>query len=195
MIEIDTLYRNKSIFNPNKDLQNQGIGILDLTRSSLSFGNINLRISQFYRVPEDAQMRPDLICLQGYGNLTNVGSLMKINGISNPFSINTGTLFAIPDSEGVEAAFNQKKMTLDQDNTTDNPNTAFRKSQENKAFKTSDSRKSFLEQQSKAKNPISNPLPPNFLQPGEVQTLTTPSVIALGPNASAAGPNPNGLPI
>jgi hypothetical protein len=46
MIEIDTLSRNKNIFNPNKDLQNQGIGILDLTRSSLSFGNINLKIKR-----------------------------------------------------------------------------------------------------------------------------------------------------
>lgn len=195
MIEIDTLSRNKSIFNPNKDLQNQGIGILDLTRSSLSFSNINLKISQFYRVPEDAQMRPDLICLQGYGNLTNTGSLMKTNGISNPFAIDTGTLFAIPDNDGLDAAFDQKKMTLASGNTTDNPNTAFRKSQENKAFKTSDSRKNFLEQQSKAKNPISQPLPPNVLQQGEIQTLTTPSVIALGPSTSAAGPNPNGLPI
>lgn len=194
MIEIDTLSKNKSIFNPNKDLQNQGIGILDLTRSSLSFANINLKISQFYRVPEDAQMRPDLICLQGYGNLSNTGSLMKTNGISNPFAIDTGTLFAIPDSDGLDAAFEQKKMTLSSGNTTDNPNTAFRQSQENKAFKTSDSRKNFLEQQSKAKNPISQPLPPNLLQQGEVQTLKTPSVIALGPSTSAAGPNPNGLP-
>jgi hypothetical protein len=194
MIEIDTLSRNKSIFNPNRDLQNQGIGILDLTRSSLSFANINLKISQFYRVPEDAQMRPDLICLQGYGNLTNIGSLMKTNGISNPFAINTGTLFAMPDDDGLEAAFNQKKMTLAKGNTTDNPNTAFRNSQENKAFKTSDSRKAFAEQQNKAKNPIAQPLPPNLLQQGEVQTLTTPSVIALGPSTSAAGPNTEGLP-
>jgi hypothetical protein len=120
---------------------------------------------------------------------------MKINGISNPFSINTGTLFAIPDDDGLEAAFNQKKMTLASGNTTDNPNTAFRKSQENKAFKTSDSRKAFVEQQSKAKNPIAQPLPPNVLQQGEVQTLRTSTVISLGPSASAAGPNPNSLPI
>ena len=119
---------------------------------------------------------------------------MKTNGISHPFAIDTGTLFAIPDADGLDSAFDQKKMTISSGNTTDNPNTAFRKSQENKAFKTSDSRKKFLEQQSTAKNPIAEPLPPNLLQNGEVQTLTTPSVIALGPNASAAGPNPNGLP-
>lgn len=195
MIEIDTLSINKNIFNPNKDLQNQGIGILDLTRSSLSFNNINLKIKQFYRVPEDAQMRPDLISLQAYGNLNKIGSLMKINGISNPFAINTGTLFAIPTTDGLDSAFNQKKMTLSSGNTTDNPNTAFRKSQENKAFKTSDSRKNFIEQQSKSKNPIPQPLPPNLLQDGEVQILKTPTLISLGPSTSAAGPNPAGLPV
>jgi hypothetical protein len=195
MLEIDTLSRNKNIFNPNKDLQNQGIGILDLTRSSLSFNNINLKIKQFYKVPEDTQMRPDLICLQAYGNLTNVGSLLKTNGISNPFAISTGIIFAIPDRDGLDSSFNQKKMTLSTGNTTNNPNTAFRKSQENKAFKTSDSRKSFLEEQSKSKNPISQPLPPNLLQEGEVQTLKTPSMISLGPSASAAGPSLAALPI
>ena len=195
MIEIDTLSRNKNIFNPNTDLQTQGIGIWDLTRSSLSFFNINVRIKQFYKVTEDTQMRPDLISLQGYGDLRRMGSLMKINGVSNPFAVNTGTMFAIPEIEGMEAAFDQKKMTLVSGNTTDNPNTAFRKSQENKAFKTSDSRKAFVEQQSKAKNPIAQPLPPNILQQGEVQTLKTPVVISLGPSVSAAGPNQNGLPL
>jgi hypothetical protein len=195
MIEIDTLSRNKNIFNPNTDLQTQGIGIWDLTRSSLSFFNINVRIKQFYKVTEDTQMRPDLISLQGYGDLGRMGSLMKINGVSNPFAVNTGTMFAIPEIEGMEAAFDQKKMTLVSGNTTDNPNTAFRKSQENKAFKTSDSRKAFVEQQSKAKNPIAQPLPPNILQQGEVQTLKTPVVISLGPSVSAAGPNQNGLPL
>jgi hypothetical protein len=195
MIEIDTLSRNKNVFNPNADLQNQGIGIWDLTRSSMSFFNINVKIKQFYKVTEDAQMRPDLICLQGYGDLKRMGSLMKINGVSNPFAVNTGTMFAIPEIEGMEAAFNQKKMTLSSGNTTDNPNTAFRKSQENKAFKTSDSRKAFVEQQSKAKNPIAQPLPPNILQQGEVQTLKTSTVISLGPSTSAAGPNQNALPL
>ena len=195
MIEIDTLSRNKNVFNPNSDLQNQGIGIWDLTRSSLSFFNINVKIKRFYSVPEDAQMRPDLICLQAYGDLIRIGSLMKINGVSNPFAVDTGTTFAIPDADGIEAAFSQKKMTLASGNTTDNPNTAFRKSQENKAFKTSDSRKAFLEQQSKAKNPIAQPLPPNLLQQGEVQTLKTPNVISLGPSVSAAGPNQNALPL
>jgi len=173
----------------------QGVGIWDLTRSSVSFSRINLKISKFYTVTEEAQMRPDLICLQAYGNLTNVGSLMKINSYSNPFAISEGMLFAIPVQDRLDAAFDQKRKLISQNNTSTNPNTAFRRSQENKAFQVSDSRKKFVEAQAQAKNPIPQALPPNILQQGEVQVLKTPQVIALGPSVSSAGPNPNGLPL
>lgn len=140
-------------------------------------------------------MRPDLICLQAYGNLTNIGSLLKINSFSNPFAISTGMLFAIPLENRLNAAFDQKAKLIAQNNTSTNPNTAFRRSQENKSFKVSDSRKKFVEAQAQAKNPVPQALPPNFLQEGEVQILKTPQVIALGPSVSSAGPNPNGLPL
>jgi hypothetical protein len=153
MIEIDTLARNKTIFNPNRGLMEQGIGIWDLTRSSVSFSLINLKIQSFINLTEDAQMRPDLVALQSYGSLAYTGSLMKINGISNPFSIQTGTVFAIPVQDRIDAAFDQKKTLLAQNNTSSNPNSAFRRSQENKAFKVSQSRKSFLEAQAGGTNP------------------------------------------
>ena len=195
MIEIDTLSRNKTIFNPNKDMMDQGIGIWDLTRSSVSFSLVNLKIQSFINLTEDAQMRPDLVSLQAYGTLAYTGSLMKINGFSNPFALQTGTVFAIPVQDRIDAAFDQKKTLLAQNNTSNNPNTAFRRSQENKAFKVSQSRKNFLESQSAIKSPVAQALPPNVLQEGEVQTLKTPGFISLGPSVSSAGPNPNALPI
>ena len=195
MIEIDTLTRNKNIFNPNRDLMDQGIGIWDLTRSSVSFSLINLKIKSFINLTEDAQMRPDLVSLQSYGSLAYTGSLMKINGISNPFALQTGTVFAIPVQDRIDAAFDQKKSLLTQNNTTTNPSSAFRRSQENKAFKISPSRKNFLEAQSAVKSPVPQALPPNVLQEGEVQTLKTPGFISLGPSVSSAGPNPNALPL
>ena len=195
MIEIDTLGRNKNIFNPDKGLMEEGIGIWDLTRSSLSFSFINLKIKSFYTLTEEAQMRPDVVCLQAYGNMQNVGSLMKVNGISNPFAISTGTIFAIPIQDRLDAAFDQKRRAVSQGNTSINPNAAFRQTQEGKAFKVSQSRKKFLEAQSSVNNPVAQPLPPNILQEGESQTSKTPSFISLGPSVSAAGPNPNGLPL
>jgi hypothetical protein len=195
MIEIDTLSRNKTIFNPNRGLMEQGIGIWDLTKSSVSFSLINLKIQSFINLTEDAQMRPDLVALQSYGDLKYTGSLMKINSISNPFAIQTGTVFAIPVQGRIDAAFDQKRTLLGQNNTTTNPNSTFRKSQENKAFKVSQSRKSFLEAQTGIKSPTSQAIPPNLLQEGEVQTLKTPGFISLGPSVSSAGPNPNAIPL
>ena len=195
MIEIDTLSRNKTIFNPNRGLMEQGIGIWDLTKSSVSFSLINLKIQSFINLTDDAQMRPDLVALQSYGDLKYTGSLMKINSISNPFAIQTGTVFAIPVQDRIDAAFDQKRTLLGQNNTTTNPNSTFRKSQENKAFKVSQSRKSFLEAQTGIKSPTSQAIPPNLLQEGEVQTLKTPGFISLGPSVSSAGPNPNAIPL
>ena len=195
MIEIDTLSRNKTIFNPNRGLMEQGIGIWDLTKSSVSFSLINLKIQSFINLTEDAQMRPDLVALQSYGDLKYTGSLMKINSISNPFAIQTGTVFAIPVQDRIDAAFDQKRTLLGQNNTTTNPNSTFRKSQENKAFKVSQSRKGFLEAQTGIKSPTSQAIPPNLLQEGEVQTLKTPEFISLGPSVSSAGPNPNAIPL
>lgn len=195
MLDIDTITRNKNIFNPDKELMDQGIGIWDLTRSSVSFSNINLKIKQFYTVTEDTQMRPDLVAFQAYGNLANTGSLMKVNGISNPFAVKTGTLFAIPSQERLDAAFDQKKTFLQAGNSTVNPNTSFRKAQEGKTFKVSESRKKFVEAQNKAKNPVSQALPPNVLQEGESQIVKSNEFILFGPSVSSAGPTQAGLPI
>lgn len=195
MLEIDTISRNKNIFNPNRDLMDQGIGIWDLTRSSMSFSFINLKIKNFYTLTEDTQMRPDLVAYQAYGDLKNTGSLMKINGISNPFAIQTGTLFAIPSQERLDAAFDQKKTALQEGNTTVNPNTAFRKAQEGKSFKVSESRKKFVEAQNKAKNPVPQALPPNVLQNGEEQVIKSNEFILFGASTTSASASNAGLPI
>ncbi len=195
MLEIDTITRNKNLFNPDKELMEQGVGIWDLTRSSMSFSYINLKIKQFYTVTDDTQMRPDLVSYQAYGNMANAGSLMKINGIGNPFSIKTGTIFAIPSSERLDAAFDQKKTFLQSGNTTTNPNSSFRKAQEGKTFRVSESRKKFVEAQNKAKNPVPQALPPNILQEGESQIVKSNQMILFGPSVSSAGPSQFGLPI
>lgn len=195
MIEIDTLSKNKNIFNPDRELMDQGIGIWDLTRSSVSFSLLNLKIESFINLTEDAQMRPDLVALQSYGSLEYTGSLMKINAISNPFALQVGTVFAIPMQDRIDAAFEQKRTFLSASNTTTNPNNAFRKSQENKVFQVSSSRKNFVNSQTAVKSPVPQALPPNVLQEGESQTLKTPGLISLGPSVSSAGPNPYALPL
>lgn len=192
MLNIDTLFRNKSIFNTNKDLQNQGIGILDLTGGSMSFRNINLKITGYQLVREEFQMRPDQIAFQSYGDLSYTGSLLKINGISNPFAVKEGNLFVIPLQERIDATFELKQATILQSNSTSNPNQQFRDIQEQKKFKISNSRQKFLEQRGKAKNPPEQIIPSNLTQAGERQTVRTNVVIGLAPDVSNAAPNPSG---
>ena len=192
MLNIDTLYQNKSVFNPNKDLQNNGVGIWDLTAGSMSFRNINLKINRYFLVREEFQMRPDQLAFQAFGDLSYTGSLMKINNISNPFALKEGNLIVIPLQERIEASFALKQATLLQSNTTNNPNQQFRDVQEQKKFKISNSRQKFLEQRGKAKNAPDQILPPNVTQPGERQTVRTNVVIGLAPDVSNAPANPAG---
>ena len=181
MLEIDTLAKNKNVFNPNRDLQQNNIGIWDLTRSSMDFRNINLKIDRYFTVREEFQMRPDQLAFQSFGDLSYTGSLCKINGISNPFALKEGTLFIVPRKDRIDATFEQKQASVLQSNTDTNPNKNFRDAQEQKKFKVSNSRQDYLNRKNKAKNPPPQILPPNILQEGERQTLRTNAVIAFGP--------------
>jgi len=192
MLNIDTLYQNKSVFNPNRDLQSNGVGIWDLTSGSMDFRNINLKINRYFLVREEFQMRPDQLAFQAFGDLSYTGSLMKINSISNPFALKEGNLIVVPLQERIDAAFTLKQATILQSNTTNNPNQQFRDVQEQKKFKISNSRQKFLEQRQKAKNAPEKILPPNVTQPGERQTVRTNVVIGLAPDVSNAQANPAG---
>jgi hypothetical protein len=192
MLQIDTLNKNKNVFNPNRELQQNNIGIWDLTRSSVNFKNVNLKIDRYFTVREEFQMRPDQLSFQSFGDINYTGSLCKINGISNPFALKEGTLFIVPRKDRIDAAFDQKKATILQSNTDSNPNKNFRDAQEQKKFKVSNSRQDYLNRKNKAKNPPPQILPPNILQEGERQTLRTNAVIAFGPDVSNASPNPAG---
>lgn len=192
MLNIDTLYQNKSVFNPNKDLQNNGVGIWDLTSGSMDFQNINLKINRYFLVREEFQMRPDQLAFQAFGDLSYTGSLMKVNNISNPFALKEGNLIVVPLQERIEACFALKQATLLQSNATNNPNQQFRDVQEQKKFKISNSRQKFLEQRGKAKNAPEQILPPNVTQPGERQTVRTNVVIGLAPDVSNSPANPAG---
>jgi hypothetical protein len=194
MLNIDTLERNKSIFNPNKDLQNNGIGIWDLTSSSMDFTNINLKLERYYTLREEYQMRPDLLALQAYGNLAYTGSLMKVNFISNPFAMQEGDLIVVPVVDQIEATFNLKQATILKGNTSDNPNQNFRDAQEQKKFRISNSRQQFLEKRNVPKNPPAQILPSNIAQAEERQTVRTNVVIGLAPDVSNSLPNPAGNP-
>jgi len=191
MLKIDTLAKNKNVYNPDSDLQTKNIGIWDLTRSSINYTGVNVQIKSYKIVPDDYVMRPDRFAFSAYGDLAYTGTFLKFNGISNPFAMNSGDLVVFPLQAGLDAALDAKSKLISKGSGAENPNSKFRKSQEQRRFKTSDSRKKFLEMRNKAKNTPTQVLPSNILQDGERQTVRTNAVIALGPDVSNASPNPN----
>jgi hypothetical protein len=187
---IDTITQNKSVFNPQNNLNSTGTyGIWDLTKASITYNNLPVSIASFFIVTEYYQMRPDLIAAIKLGDPGMVGSLLKFNAIGNPFSLKEGMALAIPDSGTVKESFRVKKAQNQEvsSNTNTNPNNVFKKNQEQKKFKVSDGRKKFL--QDKIKNKPELNLPPNVLQPGEKTIFRKNGFFVFAPNAGGGGFN------
>lgn len=189
--KIDTLYRNKNIFNPNKTLESSGnYGIWDLTKSSITYNSVKVSVDSAFLVTEYYQMRPDLIAAIKLGDHSSVGSLLKMNNISNPFSLMEGNVLLIPTSSTVEESFMSKKnenQRTSSSNTNTNPNQVFRENQEQKKFKVSEGRKKFLE--SKIKNQPSMILAPNVAQPNDKSIEKKDGFLIFAPSAGGGGFN------
>lgn len=190
LLLIDTLKNNKSVFNPQSGLDSSRYGIWDLTKSSITYDNLDIQIEDFFFIKETYQMRPDLIAAIKLGDQSKVGSLLKINGISNPFAVAEGRFMLIPSGSTVERSFDVKKIknqASSSSNTNTNPNEAFRKNQEQKKFKVSDGRKKFLE--SKVKKQPEMILPPNVMQPSQRTILKKDGFLIFAPDAGGGGSN------
>jgi hypothetical protein len=189
--KIDTLAKNKSVFNPATSLENtSSYGIWDLTKASISYNNTNVEIGSMFIVTEFYQMRPDLIAAIKLGDHASVGSLLKVNKISNPFALKEGDVLAIPTATTIENTFNNKKsinQAQASSNTNTNPNQVFRKNQEQKKFKVSEGRKKFLE--SKIKNQPVMVLPPNVAQPNDKSIAKKDGFLIFAPSAGGGGFN------
>ena len=188
---IDTISKNKSVFNPNPIQDANSYGIWNLTEASVNYAG-GMSLDDFFIVTEYYQMRPDLVAAIKYGDHGKVGSLLKFNGISNPFAIREGNVLLIPNSKSIDDSFNTRKILSQSqaqatNNTNTNQNTIFKKNQESKKFKVSDARRKFLEQ--KVKNQPNIVLPPNVLQPDEKTIMKKDGFLVFAPSAGGGGFN------
>ena len=189
MLKIDTLSVNKRVFNPNPNEQSNSFGIWDLTESSVSYLINPLSIRNVYTVPEDLSMRPDLISLYQTGDSQYCGSIMKINGISNPFAIEGGQYLIIITPEIISRTYDKRKEINTSQSVSDknSPLDALKKSQEDKKFKVSEGRKNFLDKNIKNKPPLV--LPSNVMQPGDRKFDRKGKVFTFAPDAGKGGFN------
>jgi len=189
MLEIDTLSINKRIFNPNESDQSKSIGIWDLTQASVNYNIQFMNSRKVFRVTSDTVMRPDLISLYQIGDSQYCGSMMKVNGISNPFSIDEGRLLFILSPEMIRKTYDKKKDQISGQSTSqqNTPLDNLKKAQEDKVFKVSPGRKNFLDKTIKNKPPLI--LPPNVSQPGDRKFARKGNVFTFAPDAGKGGFN------
>jgi len=189
MLEIDTLSVNKRIFNPNESDQSKSIGIWDLTQASVNYDIQFMNSRKVFRVTSDMVMRPDLISLYQIGDTQYCGSMMKVNGISNPFSIDEGRLLFILSREMIIKTYDKKKDQISGQSTSqqNTPLDNLKRAQEDKVFKVSPGRKNFLDKTIKNKPPLI--LPPNVSQPGDRKFTRKGNVFTFAPDAGKGGFN------
>ena len=89
---------NNIILNRKPTFRNKdGQEIIDITKKSMQFTDEEPNIVGGQYVSEDTQMRPDLISYQNFGDDSYWDIILKFNGVSNPFAIDTTQFLFIPD--------------------------------------------------------------------------------------------------
>lgn len=195
MLNIDTLSVNKRVFNPDPNENSNSFGVWDLTRSSVNYDIDSFNSRKLFTVTADLTMRPDLISLYQVGDSQYCGSLMKANGISNPFSIDEGRILFILSPEVIRRTYDRKSQEIASQSVSsgNTPLDNLKKSQEDKIFKVSEGRKNFLEKSIKNKPPLI--LPPNVAQPGDRKFSRKGKVFTFAPDAGKGGFNRPNKPL
>lgn len=137
-----------------------GEEILDLTTQSVET-DVKIGFSRLIMTTEEHVMRPDLISAMYCGNQRNLGTLLKVNSISNPFSIDSNEVLFIPDSDTVGKL--PKKQTPD---TQEEVRKSFRKKLQERISKVSEQRKEYLNSVNISQSTV---LPPNVAPDGAEQ--------------------------
>lgn len=153
MIRIDTL-ENK----PIKLVK--GEEVVDLTFKSVNT-DIIPGYSRVILVTREMVMRPDLVAHMYCGSHNKVGSLLKINSISNPFTLDEGDILYIPDSQTVNAII-AKPVEAD----ASEARKSFRKQLQERISRVSEQRKEYLNSVDISSATV---LPPNVIQEGDEQ--------------------------
>jgi len=167
MIIIDTLRRKKEITV-------NGEQIMDLTSKSFEFIGMQL-ITGTTVVTDDFVMRPDLISQHIFSDQNKFDYLMKFNGISNPFAINTGDVIFLMDESDMQLS---RASTATDDNKEDIRKKFFDPS---RLSKKDQKRLDFIKTKASAlPNASAQVLPPNFAEPGSQEMKSVDGKIIFG---------------
>ena len=172
MLNVDIINSKTERIDPKT-----GKPMLDLVAASWNPRSILYQLETIAIVNDETQMRGDLVALSYMGNSTNIGTLLKINNISNPLSLKTGEILLVPGRQMVTDLFNSAPKADIQKSKAK----SFRKELQEKISKVSEERLEYLN----AKNisgVAQTPLPPNILKDGEKQISVEEGKLIFGPS-------------
>lgn len=93
------------VFNNKKIITKNGVQMIDFLTPSIKWSGEKVTITETVFVTDRFEMRPDLISQSAYSSSSKADLFLKYNGISNPFSIQSGDILIIPDEESMGAEF------------------------------------------------------------------------------------------
>lgn len=158
MLDIDVLEKKPEVVI-------NGEAIMDITARSID-PDIVPGFSKFIFTNEEMVMRADLAAHMLCGSHNRMGTLLKVNSIGNPFSLDVNEFLFVPDTETVN-----KLTRRPQAEEPDDIRKSFRKQLQDRISKISETRKEYLNavSMSETAGELQNPLPPNVTQEGSEQ--------------------------
>ena len=172
MLIIDIIEAKPYRTNPNTK-----ISLLDLVISSWDPRFIEYELKSIAIVTDETEMRPDLVALSYMSEASNLGTLLKINNISNPLSLLRGEVLLVPTDKMQKSLFNTGQAINNQKQKAK----SFRKELQEKISQVSQERLEYLNSKN-ISNLTETPLPPNLLKEGEQQILVEGGRLIFGPD-------------
>jgi hypothetical protein len=128
-------------------------------------------------VTDETEMRADLVALSYMGESSHLGTLLKINNISNPLSLLRSEVLLIPSDKMQKSLFASGQAINNQKQKAK----SFRKELQEKISQVSQERLEYLNSKN-ISNLTETPLPPNMLKEGEQQILVEGGRLIFGPD-------------
>ena len=172
MLIIDIIEAKPYRTNPNTK-----ISLLDLVIPSWDPRFVEYELKSIAIVTDETEMRPDLVALSYMSESSNLGTLLKINNISNPLSLLRGEVLLVPTDKMKKSLFNTGQAINNQKQKAK----SFRKELQEKISQVSQERLEYLNSKN-ISNLTETPLPPNLLKEGEQQILVEGGRLIFGPD-------------
>lgn len=175
MLSIDTL--NKKTHTVNSF----GEDIVDLTSPSFVYKK-DVSIIGTGIVSDELEMRPDLVAKIYYGDISKLDYILKFNGISNPFSLEKGTILLIGDPNEMSQNFTNQ--------TTNDPGAAEADIRDkffdpSRLSKKDAKRLELIKQKSSIFSNGSSNLTPNMAEPGSKEIKVKDGIVIFGDDVVA----------